>query len=169
MSLSPAQRHLEKQIKQQRPQLLAGLSGERKREFLEFFQAVLATNPQTQLLQTQVTTSSSPVPPAELLAGYNQAIPNGAERLFSLVEKQSDHRQRMEDRAIDWQIEANKRGQIFALLLAVIFGGLGGTLGIMGHDWLAGGIFTTTIGGLAYTFISGQRYQQRNLDKKAPK
>ncbi len=169
MSLSPAQRQLEKQIKSQRPALLAGLPGEKKRQFLEFFQAVLATNPQTQVVQTQVTTSSSPVPPAELLAGYNQAFENGAERLFTLVEKQSEHRQKIEEIAISWQVKASSRGQLFAFILALIFGAIGAFFGYRGQDWLAGGLFTTTIGGLAYTFLTGQKFQQRNLDKKAPK
>ena len=39
---------------------------------------------------------AGPIPPPELLAEYDQVIPNGAERILSMAEKQSDHRMRME-------------------------------------------------------------------------
>ena len=169
MSLSPAQRQLEKQVNRRDPHVLAGLPGERKRHILEMLEALQLRQPEAQLIQTQITASSSPVPPAELLAGYNQAFENGAERLFALVEKQSDHRQKIEEKAISGQIRANARGQWFALILALLFGGMAVYLGATGHDVLAGGVFTTTIGGLVWTFLTGQKSQQRNLDKKAPR
>ena len=91
MSLDAHQRQLEKAIRQEKPALLKGLPGEKKQQLIEFLQSrIPAGSGQVVVTQSQIT--SSPVPPAELLEGYNAAIPNGAERLFSLVETQSAHR-----------------------------------------------------------------------------
>ena len=40
-----------------------------------------------------------PLPPPDILSAYN-VVENGAERLFSMIEKQSDHRMRIEDMVV---------------------------------------------------------------------
>lgn len=117
--------------------------------------------------QTQVT--SSPVPPAELLMGYNDAIPDGANRLFTLVENQSQHRQQLENKMASGQLDISRRGQTFALMVTLFFGSIGGVLAYMGQKEVAIAIFTVTIGAIASCFIVGQLNQKRNLDQKAPK
>jgi uncharacterized membrane protein len=43
-----------------------------------------------------ITTFSGPLPPPEILAKYNEVAPNGADRILSMAEGQSAHRQRLE-------------------------------------------------------------------------
>ena len=162
-------KRIEKAVRSKNPQLLKNLPGEKKQEFLDLLSTWghEPTAGHVVIHQSQVTTM--PVPPAELLLGYEKAFPDGAQRLFTLVENQSNHRQSLEKNAIAHQARLASRGQIFAFVLAVIFGGIGLYLGISGQAVLAGTVFTTTIGGLLATFIVGQKNQQRNLDKKAPK
>lgn len=117
--------------------------------------------------QTQLTTS--PVPPADLLLGYNAAIPDGANRLFTLVENQSQHRQTLETNITTRQFTLSQRGQTFAFILAAGFGIAGFILALMGQKEVAIAIYTTTVIGLASVFIAGQWNQKRNLDQKAPK
>ena len=119
-------------------------------------------------MQTQVVTSG-PVPPAELLEGYNRAIPNGADRLFTLVEEQSSHRQKIELLVVERQASRSDRGQIFGVALAILFGLLSGFFAFLHEPWLAGITLSTTIGSLVATFVLGQKNQLRNLDKKEPK
>ena len=119
------------------------------------------------VVQTQVTTSS-PVPPAELLQGYNAAFPNGGERLFQLVENQSSHRQTIEAKVVGEQLAQSKRGQLFAFVLALVFGGMGVYCAIIGQAAVACMIFGTTIGGLVYVFVKGQSSQTKSLEKKNP-
>lgn len=52
---------------------------------------------------------SGPLPPPPLLAQYNEALPNGADRIVKLTENQAKHRQSMES-----------RGQIFTFALAMV-------------------------------------------------
>lgn len=167
MSLDPNQRQIEKAIRQEKPALLKGLPGDKKQQLIEFLQSrIPATSGQVVVTQSQIT--SSPVPPAELLEGYNAAIPNGAERLFSLVEAQSAHRQKIETVIVDAQAKRSDRGQIFAFLLALFFGGIAIYFAKIDQPWLAGTALTTTIGSILATFVLGQKNQERNLDKKAP-
>lgn len=171
MSLTPEERRLEKEVRKQNPDLLKGLPGEKKKQLL----AVLATQippagiGQMTLTKTQVTATSSPVPPAELLAGYNTAFENGGERLFAMVERQSAHRISLESQIAGGQLALSKRGQIFAFVIAIVFGGMGMVLTLKGHSAVGATIFGTTVVGLVAVFIAGQFNQKRNLDQKAPK
>jgi uncharacterized membrane protein len=59
---------------------------------------------------------SGPLPHPQVLVQYNEAVPDGAERVFRLTENQAQHRQALEVRA-----------QTFAFLLSLIslLGGIG--------------------------------------------
>ena len=169
MSLDANQRQLEKSIRHETPGLLKGMAGDKKKQLIEFLQAKLAeAQPGQVVMATQSQITTSPVPPAELLEGYNATIPNGAERLFTLVEGQSAHRQSIETKVVDAQAKRSDRGQIFAFILAIVFAGLAAYFGAIGQAWLAGEVLTVTIGAIITTFIMGQKNQQQNLDKKAP-
>jgi uncharacterized membrane protein len=52
---------------------------------------------------------SGPLPPPGMLAQYNDAVPDGADRIVKMAEEQSSHRRKIES-----------RGQIFAFLLALV-------------------------------------------------
>ena len=168
MSLDANQRQLEKSIRHETPGLLKGMPGDKKKQLIEFLQAKLVEAQPGQMVVTQSQITTSPVPPAELLEGYNATIPNGAERLFTLVEGQSAHRQKIETLVVGAQAKRSDRGQMFAFILAIVFAGLAAYFGAIGQVWLAGEVLTVTIGAIVTTFIMGQKNQQQNLDKKAP-
>jgi hypothetical protein len=42
-----------------------------------------------------------PLPPPDLLRGYQDILPDAPERIFQLTEKEFSHRQRMEEKALD--------------------------------------------------------------------
>ena len=58
-------------------------------------------------LLARATALSGPLPPPEMLDQYEQILPGAAERLFTMVERQEEHRQALEreeseaDRALD--------------------------------------------------------------------
>lgn len=97
-----------------------------------------------------------PLPPPEILAQYGQIIPNGAERLMVLLEKQTDHRISIESRLVEARVSTTSNGQRIAAGLSVFFGVIALFLGYTGHDWLAGSIGVTTIIGLAVVFALGK-------------
>lgn len=85
---------------------------------------------------------SGPLPPPEVLARYNEALPGGAERIVTLAEEQASHRRRME-----------ARGQVllFAVVLVALIGGIG--LIALGDN--AAGLVPViaAIGGLGSLFV----------------
>ena len=90
-----------------------------------------------------------------MLERYNSVIPNGAERIMAMVERQTEHRQRLESRAVDGNLAAQSRGQWMALVV-VIAGFAGGvTLIALGKptEGLAAlfGPLSTTVALLLYT------------------
>ena len=109
-----------------------------------------------QLRQIIALQYQGPLPPPAMMEDYERIIPNGADRLMRLLEKQTDHRIAMEDRVVAAEISVVSRGQKIAASLSVIFGVIACILGYFGHDWLAGAIGVTTIIGLAVVFVLGR-------------
>jgi len=109
---------------------------------------------------------SGPLPPPNIVKGYDGVVKNGAERVFAMAESQSEHRIALEKYIVKKELKYNGRAQIFAFVLGVI-GLLAATsLAIFGHDFIAGVFATTTIGGLATAFIIGTRAQSQNKDSE---
>ena len=168
MKLTEQQKQLEKQVRKDNPALLKGMPGDKKAELLRLLETRIP-QPTGEVVFTKTQMTSSPVPPAELLLGYNEAFPDGANRLFSLVENQSKHRQTVESKIVNEQILSSRIGQILAFILALVFGGLGYALTVQNHPNVGGTVFGTTVLGLVSIFVAGQKNQKRNLDDKAPK
>jgi uncharacterized membrane protein len=116
------------------------------------------------------TTSSfrSPIPPPDILQGYNDIIPDGANRILVMTEEQSKHRIAIEKDVINAQMQESSRGQIIGFILGILGLVIATYLGINGHDWLAGTIATTTIISLVTIFVLGKKSQHEDLESKAP-
>lgn len=121
------------------------------------------------LLSVRVLQQSSfkgPLPPPNLLKGYDEIVKNGAERIFKLAEKQSKHRITLEDHAIKEELTQSSRGQTFGFILGIVGLLLATLLAILDHETIAGIFGTTTIVGLVTVFVVGRRIQQKDLDDK---
>ena len=158
-------RELEKQAKKEFPGLLDRLPGEKKQQILQAIYNGPAVVRQTQHISTF---QSSPVPSPDFLDGYNQHIPDGASRLFSMIEKQSAHLIEMETRVITTQNIATLRGQRMAFGLVLLMCGIASWAMVIGYPWLSGSIFGTTIIGVATVFISGKTGVKKSLEEKKP-
>ncbi len=72
---------------------------------------------------TAVATSfSGPLPPPNILEGYEKIIPGAADRIITMAEKQSNHRQSLENIII----RSNTRNESIGMWLAFIL-----TIGLM--------------------------------------
>lgn len=118
------------------------------------------------IVQTAVHQYQGPLPPPDMMRGYNAEIPDGANRIMALLEKQTDHRIAMENRVVDGRLRLSKVGQILGFLLALFFGGIALVFGLYGQPVLAGTVLTTTIIGLAVVFVLGREPGEK--DKKEP-
>jgi len=111
-------------------------------------------------------TFSGPLPPPELLAKYNEVIPNGAERIMQMAEKQQSHRHDLESTVIRGNVKSETRGQWMGLTIAVIVLGLGAYLAATGKQ-IAGSIFVgVDLASLAGVFVYGKHIQRKELASK---
>jgi len=65
------------------------------------------------------STFSGPLPPPDILARYNDAVPDGAERIIALAERQAAHRMALESRVVDADIKRSNLGLGGGLLVAL--------------------------------------------------
>ena len=80
----------------------------------------LSSSQRQQIVEARVSASfSGPLPHPNILAQYNQAVPNGAERIIAMTEKQSDHRMGLENRALHADIVRSYFGVVAGLAIAV--------------------------------------------------
>jgi len=143
---------IENEIEELDPEALEHISEEAKNKILRAARAVsirLASH------------HSGPLPRPEDLERYNLIIPNGAERIMAMTEKQSDHRMELEKGYMIANNSDSKRGQIFGFIISILFGSASVYLGIIGQPWLAGVLGGGTITGLVSVFVIGQRMQSK--------
>lgn len=113
-------------------------------------------------------TFSGPLPrPADFKA-YKEVLSNAPERILLMAEKQQQHRIDSEERIIKADICESIFGQVFAVLLVVLFLAAAVYLGINGHDWLAGIVATlsATISTIFYLKSTPSNKDLDNVDKK---
>lgn len=101
-----------------------------------------------------------PLPPSDQLIKYNKIIPNGAERIMKIAEKEQEHKIKTENRLISatvWQIRI---GQIFGLIIALTALALG-TMCVMNDHDIAGSVLGGAgLTGLVSVFVLGGRKGQ---------
>jgi uncharacterized membrane protein len=111
-------------------------------------------------------TYQAPLPPPHMLEQYERILPGTSDRLISQMENQSAHRQRLETSTINANIQNERRGQLFAFILATI-AILGAFFLIAtGRDRYGIYIFITTFASLVSVFIIGKVSQNRELTQK---
>ena len=108
---------------------------------------------EVQVIQQITSFHSTPLPDAATLRAYAVLIPNGAERIMGLVEREAAHRHRQDCNDSRHLV----RGHWMAYTLAVALSGAGLYLGTLGHDWLAATLFMTTIGAVVTTLVVERR------------
>lgn len=114
------------------------------------------------------TEFEGPLPPPAMLDGYNQVIPDGANRIMRMAESEAEHRRSVEKEVLAiqredlWRERSERRlGQILAFVLctiAILAGVYGVTQSSGPAGQIAGGF--VGVGGLAslvIAFITGRR------------
>jgi uncharacterized membrane protein len=106
-----------------------------------------------------------PLPPPEDLAKYEEICSGAADRIISMAERQSEHRQAMEARVIEANCIAQRRGPAygFALVLAAL--AIGGILLWNGKDVAGLATVITALASVVATFIAGKSRQKSELKK----
>jgi len=128
-------------------------------------------NADTEVILQRITTlvaevTSGPLPPPSMLRGYEEVLPGAADRIFTLMEQQSAHRQKLERISLDRNSRARDRGQHYAFILCalVIVGGFAAIL--TGHSVAGMAAIIIVVGGVAATFLATRQRQQRQLEER---
>jgi hypothetical protein len=110
---------------------------------------------------------SGPVPLPAILRAYNDIVPGSAEKIIANSIAQSQHRQNLEKvRVLGDEWRANMGLYAGSGLAAGCL--ISGTiLGLYGQSWLAGVLFTTTIGSILASLVYSHHQRQAEIAKKA--
>jgi len=109
---------------------------------------------------------AGPLPPPEVLIQYNQAVPDAAERIITMAENQSRHRQELESKVIESDIKNSRLGLHYGLIIgltAVIVGSICILYGYEVGGTIIGG---TGLTGLVGVFIYGSRSKQKEREQR---
>lgn len=115
---------------------------------------------------------SGPIPPAEEMRRYNEVIPNAAERILAMAEKEQNFRIELNQKKLNANIElhekvlcSKKLGQCFAFLTILLFFLLAAYLAYKEQYGLAvcavGGIMASIVG----IFVTGKKIDSENSEK----
>ncbi|AEB08495.1 DUF2335 domain-containing protein [Desulfobacca acetoxidans] len=123
-----------------------------------------SSSPSPNNLQFLSAARSAPLPLPSELEAYESILPGAAQRIFLMAEAQSNHRQRLEVKALS--IEGRNS------LLGILAGWFLGTLGLLtsglciysGHDAAGATIGGISLASLVGTFIYGTR--ERRLERE---
>lgn len=107
-----------------------------------------------------------PIPPPEILSGYNNVVTGAAERIIKLAELEVAHRHQQETAATQANIEAQRRqldiaqqqvrsvytsdkiGQALGFTVSVLCLGASVYLGVNGQPWLGGVLASLPLAGI---------------------
>lgn len=131
-----------------------GVSQENRKELVQLIMSMSVSK-----------THSGPLPDVETLEGYDRIIPNGGERLMQQVEKQSEHRRKLESSVVKWNNIQSFMGQLFGLIVAMGFLYVTYLLAMGGHDTVASILGGTTIVGLVSVFVYGKKKQSEDFNQ----
>jgi uncharacterized membrane protein len=116
----------------------------------------------TQLTMRVERHHSGPLPSAETIIKYNSVIPNGADRIMAMAEKQQDHRMAMENKVITSQLSQSKKGQLIGALLCFLALAASVYLGMNDHETMGAIIGTTTIATVGGIFVLGKLFSSKD-------
>ena len=110
---------------------------------------------------------TGPIPDPITLEQYNRVLPNAADRIVSMAEKEQEHRHRMQEKLINAQVndtqqerEERRLGQIFGLSIGVVSIVAGSITAILASPIAGGFIGSAGVIGLVSVFVLGRREQQ---------
>lgn len=146
---------LEQELKTTNPDIFEGVPVEKKKAILESFSVISFHR-----------SHSGPLPDAETLIKYDSVIPNGADRIMSMAEKQQTHRIQIENKVIDRHSGQSRLGQIFGFAIGLVGIGCGTYLAATGHPYVGGIIAGGTVVSLVYVFVTGKKMQKEERESE---
>ena len=95
------------------------------------------------------------MPPPETLAQYSEAVPDGAERVLAMAERQAAHRVAIEAESVTSDYKLARAGQLVGLVVVLAVLALAGYLAYLGATTAAVAAVAIDVVGLAAVFVYG--------------
>jgi uncharacterized membrane protein len=101
-----------------------------------------------------------------MMARFNDVIPNGADRIVVMAEKQQAHRHDLESAVVKGNVHAQALGQLYAFLLSLVT--ILGGIWLIGHDKTVSGLVAIigALATLAGVFVYARVEQAREREQK---
>lgn len=116
----------------------------------------------------QVTTQyKGALPPPEMLREFNDIVPNGAERIVAMAEKQLDHRLDLEKTVIKGDSKRSWWGLWLGFASTIVVTGAGVSVALIASPVAGATIITSTLVSLAAVFVFGQWSRRAEREHKA--
>lgn len=109
---------------------------------------------------------SGPIPPARELAKYESILPGAADRMLSMAERQSSHRQKLEEKMLDANVKAEQVGQVFGFSVFGLTIIAGFVLIILDKDGAGLTSLIIAIGSIIGLFVYNRSDMRKELEKK---
>jgi uncharacterized membrane protein len=109
---------------------------------------------------------TGPIPPPEVLAGYEGVLAGAAHRIVSMAERQSEHRQDLERRVVKANIRHAELGLWIGAAVAVILVVAAVIVTLAGYPWTGGVIGAFDVVGVVTVFVLRQQARERELQDK---
>jgi len=121
----------------------------------------------TSITRVEASAFSGPLPHPDILARYNEVVPNGAERIFAAFERQGVHRESLEMCVVKGNVRSQAQGRWFGFIVAMtaIAGGI--YLIAIGRGVWGLPTIVTSLAALVGVFYYGKRQQSRELAEKS--
>lgn len=132
----------------------------------ELLQRIMEDEEVRELVMVQQMSYRGPLPPSELLSGYEAFCPGSTDRFIGQLEANQKHQHVIEISALSAQVDKDKENRKYAFQLTICALASSVILGLFGHDWLAGTIATTTIIAILTTFILNKMPSNKASDKE---
>lgn len=149
-----ALQEIEDDLMSYNPKVFKGVPQDKKIEILQSLSVI----------SVQHRSHSGPLPDADTLIHYDSVIPNGADRIMAMAEKQQSHRMNLEDRLVASQSRQSKVGQIFGLVIGLVGIGCGTFLASIGATTVGGIIAGGTVMSLVSVFVIGKSIQRKKSE-----
>jgi uncharacterized membrane protein len=117
------------------------------------------------VVRTEASFYRAPVPPPGTLQGYEDVVKGSAKQILDQARDQTDHRMRLESKALDASIENGKRGQWFGFSIAMAVVGVGALAVFTGAGLIGLGLILPGLAALVGVFVYSQRQQQGQLQE----
>jgi uncharacterized membrane protein len=135
-----------------------------------FEQAQKTSDPSTLIAMSATVASAAfagPLPPPEVLKGYEEVLPGSADRILKMAEGQSSHRQALETVAVNGGHRRSWWGLWLGFASTLVVMGLGAGMVFAGHDAAGASVMGIDVVGLASVFVYAQQSQRRERQTKA--